>query len=49
MSIAANYLPDPFSKTSWMELTIIRHVKLLGMYDGDGDPSVPWIDQPDTH
>jgi hypothetical protein len=29
-----------------MELTIIRHVKLLGMYDGDGDPSVPWIDQP---
>jgi hypothetical protein len=41
--------PDSFLKTSWMELTIIQHFELLGKYDGDGDPSVPLIDQPCTH
>jgi hypothetical protein len=30
-------------------LTIIQYVELLGMYDDDGDPSVPLIDQPYTH
>jgi hypothetical protein len=32
-----------------MELTIIQQFELFGMYDGNGDPSDPLIDQPYTH